>query len=153
MVGIIQKHAPKLFKSLGAYFFDTPLGDGTMFHCSTSFVQKYITNNLNWSFRASTRAAQKVLENAEELTTEAALREEAYCICNYNIPAALQVNTAKPRTSTSKVPSATWHQKGDHQVPVVGFDEKCAFILIPSISADGELLPFQEIYQDAISAS
>lgn len=38
MVGIIKEHA------------NSTLADGTRFRCSESFVRKYITNNLDWSF-------------------------------------------------------------------------------------------------------
>ncbi|KAJ3990812.1 hypothetical protein F5050DRAFT_1548628, partial [Lentinula boryana] len=89
MIGIIEKYAPQLFEQI--------LAGETMFRCSESFIRKYITNNLHWSLRASTRAAQKLPENVEEIVTNAALRE-AFCIRNYNIDAALRVNTDQTQT-------------------------------------------------------
>ncbi|KAJ3709594.1 hypothetical protein DFJ43DRAFT_963818, partial [Lentinula guzmanii] len=99
-----------------------------------------------------TRAAQKLPENVEEILTESALRE-AYCIHNYNIPAALRVNTDQTQTVYQQGTNMTWNQKGDCQVPAVGIDEKRAFTLVPSISASSKLLPFQAIYHGATSAS
>ncbi|KAJ3790464.1 hypothetical protein GGU10DRAFT_251459, partial [Lentinula aff. detonsa] len=107
---------------------------------------------LHWSLRASTRAAQKLPENVEEIVTNAALRE-AFCIRNYNIDAALRVNTDQTQTIYQQGTKITWHQKGDRQVPVVGIDEKRAFTLVPSISASGELLPFQAIFHGGTTAS
>ncbi|KAJ3979732.1 hypothetical protein F5890DRAFT_1575908 [Lentinula detonsa] len=97
-------------------------------------------------------AAQKLPINSEEITIEAALRE-AFCIRNYNIPAELWVNTDQIQTIYQQGTGATWNHKGDHQVPVVGVSEKRAFTLVPSISASGELLPFQAIFQGATPVS
>ncbi|KAJ3992997.1 hypothetical protein F5050DRAFT_1531332, partial [Lentinula boryana] len=77
--------------------FDKVIHDHTKFRCSKSFVRKYLTNNLDWSFRTATRAAQKLPENVDEILEEAFLRE-AYCIRNYNIPAELRVNTDQTQT-------------------------------------------------------
>lgn len=144
MVGIIQKHAPQLFDQL--------LADGTKFRCLESFVRKYIINDLDWSFRATTCAAQKIPENVEEILTESALRE-AYLIRKYDIDAALRVNTDQTQTVYQQGTDTTWNHKGDRQVPAVGIDEKRAFTLVPSISASGKLLPFQAIYHGATPAS
>ncbi|KAJ3984384.1 hypothetical protein F5890DRAFT_1397726, partial [Lentinula detonsa] len=107
---------------------------------------------LDWSFRTATRAAQKLPENVDEILEEAFLRE-AYCICNYNIPAELRVNTDQTQTIYQPGTNVTWNQKGDRQVPAVGIDDKRAFTLVPSISASGELLPFQAIFQGSTAAS
>ncbi|KAF8631364.1 hypothetical protein AX17_005130 [Amanita inopinata Kibby_2008] len=40
----------------------------------------------------------------------------------------------------------TWNKSGEKQVETKGQDEKCAFTLVPSISASGELLPFQAVF-------
>ena len=40
----------------------------------------------------------------------------------------------------------TWAPMGSKQVSLVGVDEKRAFTLLVSVSADGSLLPFQAIY-------
>ncbi|KAJ3732385.1 hypothetical protein DFJ43DRAFT_997169, partial [Lentinula guzmanii] len=93
------------------------------FHCSESFICKYLVNNMDWSFRSTTCAAQKLPKNVEEILTESAL-QEAYCIHNYNIPAALCVNTDQTQTVYQQGTNMTWNQKGDHQVPAVGIDEK-----------------------------
>ncbi|KAE9383321.1 hypothetical protein BT96DRAFT_961067 [Gymnopus androsaceus JB14] len=97
---------------------------------------------INWSFHATTCAAQKLPENVHEILTEAALRE-AYCIHTYDIPAALRINTDQTQTIYQQGTNATWNQKGDCQL----------LPWEPSISASGELLPFQAIYQGATPAS
>ncbi|THU93797.1 hypothetical protein K435DRAFT_820162 [Dendrothele bispora CBS 962.96] len=109
------------------------------FRCSESFIRKYIVNILDWSWRATIRAAQKLPEDVDKILEEAYLRE-AYVIWNYT-------------TVYQHGNKATWHKHGDKQVGVVGKDEKRVFTLVPSISASGEVLPFQAIFQGGTAAS
>jgi hypothetical protein len=41
--------------------------DGSYFRCTDAWVKKYLRDNLNWSFRRATRAAQKVPPNIDEI--------------------------------------------------------------------------------------
>lgn len=40
----------------------------------------------------------------------------------------------------------TWNKAAEKQITTMGVEEKCAFTLVPSSSASGELLPFQAIF-------
>ena len=39
-----------------------------------------------------------------------------------------------------------WASTGSHQVGVVGTEEKCVFTAVVTVTASGELLPFQAVY-------
>ncbi|KAF6760603.1 hypothetical protein DFP72DRAFT_764170, partial [Ephemerocybe angulata] len=41
----------------------------------------------------------------------------------------------------------TWAEKGSKQVAAVGLEEKRAFTVMVSVSSDGQVLPFQSIYE------
>ncbi|THU81984.1 hypothetical protein K435DRAFT_610801, partial [Dendrothele bispora CBS 962.96] len=105
-----------------------------------------------WSFQAVTKATQKLPANVEDILEEAFLRE-AYVIRNYVIPAELRVNTDQTQTVYQQGNKATWNKRGEKQVGSIGKDEKRAFTLVPLISASGELLPFQAIFQGSTDAS
>jgi hypothetical protein len=119
--------------------------DGSQFRCSQSFVRKYLRNQLGWTLRRATKAAQKVPADHERVLMEAFLRE-AYVIRNHAIPAALRVNTDQTNMVYQQGTGSTWEKRGAKQVATVGQEEKRAFTLVPSISASGELLPMQLIY-------
>ncbi|THU87638.1 hypothetical protein K435DRAFT_821867 [Dendrothele bispora CBS 962.96] len=128
MIAVITERAPQLF--------DHELGDGTRFRCTESF----------WSLRTGTRTAQKHPANWKDIV-EAAFLREASCIRDYNIPAALRVNTDQTQSVYAPGTKTTWNEKGVKQVDISGKDDKRAFTLVPSISASGEVLPMQAIYK------
>lgn len=144
MVACIEYDAPHLFTQT--------MSDGTKFKCSESFVRKYLRNTMKWSERRTTRAAQKLPINHEEILYNAFLRE-AFVIRDHAIPAELRVNTDQTQTVYQQGTKTTWNKKGAKQVAVVGHDEKRAFTLVPSISASGEWLSTQAIYQGKSHAS
>ena len=144
MVACIEHDAPHLFTQA--------MTDGTKFKCSESFVRKYLRNTMGWSERRTTRAAQKLPANLDEILHEACLRE-AYVIRDHAIPAALRVNTDQTQTVYQQGTKTTWNKKGAKQVATTGLDEKRAFTLVPSISASGEWLGTQAIYQGKSAAS
>ncbi|KAE9389233.1 hypothetical protein BT96DRAFT_783375, partial [Gymnopus androsaceus JB14] len=137
MIAVFTQHAPELF--------DVDLGNGTKFRCSDAWVRKYPHEQLGWSLRACTRAAQKLPDNYEEILLEAYLRE-AWIIRNHHIPAELRVNTDQTQTVYQPGTKFSWNTTGEKQVNVVGKDDKRAFTLVPSISASGDVLPMQAIY-------
>lgn len=138
MIACIEYDAPHLFTQT--------MTDGTKFKCSESFVRKYLRNTMKWSERRATRAAQKLPTNHEEILYDAFLRE-ALVIRDHAIPAELRVNTDQTQTMYQPGTKTTWNKKGVQQVAVVGHEEKRAFTLVPSISASGEWLSTQAIYQ------
>ncbi|THU84605.1 hypothetical protein K435DRAFT_616765, partial [Dendrothele bispora CBS 962.96] len=107
---------------------------------------------LDWSWRASTRSALKRPEDVDQVLEEAFLRE-AWVIREYNVPAELRVNTDQTQTVYQQGTKATWEKKGSKQVPAVGINEKRAFTLVPSISASGEVLPFQAVFSGKTDVS
>ncbi|KIY47277.1 hypothetical protein FISHEDRAFT_22535, partial [Fistulina hepatica ATCC 64428] len=138
MVALIQHKQPELF--------DRVLSDGARFCCSDTFVKKYLCNYLKWSERSLTCAGQKTPTNAVDLLRESALRE-AFLIRDFGIPAELRVNTDQTNSPYAHGARRTWNKSGEKQVTTVGHEEKRAFTLVPSISASGEVLAMQAIYQ------
>ncbi|KIY48159.1 hypothetical protein FISHEDRAFT_11070, partial [Fistulina hepatica ATCC 64428] len=107
---------------------------------------------MQWSEQASTRAGQKIPANAPELLRESALRE-AWLIRDFGIPAELCVNTDQMNSPYAHGARRTWNKVGEKQVTTIGHEEKRAFTLVPSISASGEILPLQAIYQGTTNKS
>ncbi|KAJ7106625.1 hypothetical protein C8R44DRAFT_638038 [Mycena epipterygia] len=137
MVAFIKQDQPHLFNRV--------MPDGSEFRCSDSYVRKFLRNTMGWSARVATRAAQKVSPNHEEVLTAAFLRE-AMMIRNHGIPAELRVNTDQTQIIYQQGTKETWNKKGEKQVATVGLEEKRAFTLVPSISASGDMLPFQAVF-------
>ncbi|KAF7366573.1 DDE superfamily endonuclease [Mycena sanguinolenta] len=144
MVSHIEHDAPEVF--------ERTMGDGSNFHCSESFVRRYLRNTLGWSERRATKAAQKLPQNHEKLLEEAFFRQ-AHVIRDYAVPAALIVNTDQTQLVYQQGTGSTWTQRGQKQVAIVGQEEKRAFTLVPSISASGKLLGMQAVFQGQTSLS
>ncbi|KIK82151.1 hypothetical protein PAXRUDRAFT_154433 [Paxillus rubicundulus Ve08.2h10] len=104
-------------------------------------------HNLCWSMHKSTWAAQKFPQNVEEVCHEQFLRL-ALTICDYLIHSpSFYVNIDQTNVVYQPPSSSTYDEIGAKQVAVIGQEEKCAFSLVVGISAAGDLLPFQVIYQ------
>jgi hypothetical protein len=88
MVAYIEHDVPELFAKT--------FPDGSQFRCSESFVRKYL-RTLGWGERSSTRAAQKLPDNFEQILSDAFLRQ-ACTIRDHAIPAPLRVNTDQTQT-------------------------------------------------------
>ncbi|KAH7903349.1 hypothetical protein BJ138DRAFT_1020789, partial [Hygrophoropsis aurantiaca] len=54
--------------------FTAKASDGSTFRCSESWVRKFLFDNLRWTMRRGTRAAQKLPKNCDELCHEQFLR-------------------------------------------------------------------------------
>ncbi|THU86591.1 hypothetical protein K435DRAFT_683283 [Dendrothele bispora CBS 962.96] len=119
--------------------------DGSKFRASESFVRAWLHDALAWSPRKGTRASHKTPENWKELCDRAALRK-AYIIKEHDIPPELYVNSDQTQFLYAPGDKMTWADTGAKQVELQGEDEKRAFTLMVSVSADGALLPFQAIY-------
>jgi hypothetical protein len=92
---------------------------------------------LGWSERRFTRAAQKLPDNHEQILSDSFLRQ-ACIVRDYAIPAALRASTDQTQTIYQMGNKTTWNLKGVSQVSTVGMEEKSAFTLVPTISADGD---------------
>ncbi|KIL57392.1 hypothetical protein M378DRAFT_35729, partial [Amanita muscaria Koide BX008] len=137
MIGMIKQDHGALFEE--------SLADGSQFRCSESFVRKFLRTKLGWSERRATRAAQKLPNNHEDILHEAFICE-AFIIRDHGVPPELRVNTDQTQLVYQQGAGTTWNKRGEKQVETKGQDEKRAFTLVPSISASGELLPFQTIF-------
>lgn len=121
--------------------------DGSVFRCSESWVKNFLYENLNWSFRRSTRAAQKTPNNAEELCLEQFLRH-AITARDTAIPCpGFRVNIDQTNVVFQPSACSTYEVTGCRQVAVVGKEEKRAFTVVVGISDSGHVLPFQVIYE------
>ncbi|KDQ09850.1 hypothetical protein BOTBODRAFT_88941, partial [Botryobasidium botryosum FD-172 SS1] len=100
---------------------------------------------LRWSFRRTTRAAQKVPADAETLGFELAMRLVSL-IKDRNIPAPLLLNLDQTNCEYAPGTDLTWNPRGTKQVDAVGQEDKRAFTLTPIVSMAGDLLPFQAVY-------
>src|ERR1700727_2382336 len=84
--------------------------DGSQFRCSESFVRKYL-HTLGWGERCSTRAAQKLPDNFEQILSDAFLRQ-ACTIRDHTIPAPLRVNTDQTQTLYQMGGKRAWNKMG-----------------------------------------
>ncbi|RXW18423.1 hypothetical protein EST38_g7441 [Candolleomyces aberdarensis] len=120
--------------------------DGLTFNLSDDYVRKWVKKNLHWSRRKATKAAQKLPDDWMNQCERSALRK-AFVIKEYDIPSALYVNSDQTQVVYAPGDKMTYAEAGSKQVPVVGVEEKRAFTVMVSVSSDGQLLPFQAIYE------
>jgi hypothetical protein len=101
MIAMIQSHAPSLFTTKQKY--------GSVFACSPFFVRKFAKNKLNWSFRHSTRAAQKIPDKVEGIL-QCSLLRQSFSIKTFAIPDALRVNSDQTQCILQQGSKVTWNQ-------------------------------------------
>ena len=126
--------------------FEHQFKDGTHFRASESFIRKLLHGLLCWSIRKATQAAQKRPKDWEDQCEHSFLRL-AYLIKEWMIHQRLLVNSDQTQVVYAPGNRMTWNPTGEKQVAVVGVEEKRAFTLLVSVSADGSVLPFQAVYQ------
>jgi hypothetical protein len=102
--------------------------------------------NSLWLERRATRAAQKLLDNWEDMC-ECSFFHIAYGIKEEVIPPELYINSDQTQVVYAQGCKLTWAKTRSWQVIVIGEDEKQGFTVLVSVSNSGELLPFQAIYQ------
>ena len=144
MIGQLQHLAPEIFEERSP--------DGTQFHCSESFVKKFLQRSVGWSIRRSTRAGRKIPENVDEVLANAFLRI-AYSVKDHDIPSPLVVNSDQGQMEYAPGSSVTYAPKGSKQVTTLGAEDKRAITMFLSVSNDGTLLPIQTIYKGLSSVS
>ncbi|KZO97063.1 hypothetical protein CALVIDRAFT_458232, partial [Calocera viscosa TUFC12733] len=116
------------------------------FAVSLDFVCRFLSQQLNWSIRHATKAAQKLPED---------FRHQCYqlCLCtasliqHYAIPADCIVNSDQMQLQLQYGGSVTYAERNSKQVPVVGKEEKCACTVFTGLSMAGQLLSFQSIWE------
>ncbi|KAG1836697.1 hypothetical protein DFJ58DRAFT_637676, partial [Suillus subalutaceus] len=120
--------------------------DGSSFHCTESWVKKFLFEHLHWSFCRATCAAQKLPENTDECCLKQFL-QLALTIrdCAIFHP-SFYVNNNQTNIIYQPANTSTYEVKGSKQVAVLGQDKKRAFTTLVGISAAGDALPFPIIY-------
>jgi hypothetical protein len=139
IVARLQHSLPQIFK--------TPASDGSFFQCSASWVHRFLFEKLHWSYRRSTRAAQKLPANATELCVQQFLR---HCVTTRDqvIPGpGFRVNVDQTNITQQPGSCCTYETIGSKQVTVTGKEEKRAFTAVMAISDSGQVLPIQVILQ------
>jgi DDE superfamily endonuclease len=145
MVARLHHAVPQVFQVVAK--------DGSVFRCSESWVMRFIYDNLKWSFRRATRAAQKTPDNADELCHQQFLRHAITARDTAMPSAGFRVNIDQTNIVYQCASSSTYEAVGASQVAVVGKDEKRAFTLLVGISDSGDVLPFQVIFQGSTQRS
>ncbi|KAI0356402.1 hypothetical protein OH77DRAFT_1379553, partial [Trametes cingulata] len=102
---------------------------------------------LNWSIRRCTRPGHKFPKDVDDISRRFFLRNAVTIRDEMIDDACFIVNSDQTQVLYSAGNKLTYAKKGAKQVAVVGADEKRAFTLMVGISASGEALPFQAIYQ------
>jgi hypothetical protein len=115
MVATILKMAPKIF--------DKQVKDGSAFHCSDSFLRKWLHRTLLWSEQKATRAAHKLPNDWEQLCWHAFFCI-AYGMKEEDIAAELFVKSDQTQVVYAQGSKLTWTKSESQQVTVVGEDEK-----------------------------
>lgn len=137
MSGVIRHSIPDAYTRLDK--------SGRAFRCSRQFVRTFLHQNLGWSVRKGTRAAQKYPSNVNTVLLHAYLRF-ARLVRDEDIPASCIVNADQTQVVYNTGSSSTWNSTGERQVHILGAEEKCAFTLLVAASVSGSILPFQAIY-------
>ncbi|KAG9123678.1 hypothetical protein FRC07_014300 [Ceratobasidium sp. 392] len=137
MVAMIRHRAPEIFACVDK--------NGKPFQLSSPTVRRFLRNDLGWSLRRATRAAQKIPPKVNDILFRSFLRM-ACLIRDENIPACCIVNADQTQVVYSTGTNSSWNERGQRQVTVLGSDEKRAFTLLMGVSMSGHLLPPQAIY-------
>ena len=139
MIAMITHHAPEIFERVDK--------QGRHFECPELYVRRFLKRHLGWSIQRSTRAGHKFPADVEDVCRRFFLRN-AVTIRNEDIihPCFI-VNSDQTQVLYSSGGRLTWAPTNSKQVPVVGMDDKRAFTLMVGVSLNGEVLPFQAIYQ------
>lgn len=145
MIAIITHRVPEVFAQ--------PRQDGKHFECPEVYVRCFVKRHLCWSIHRGTRPGHKFPENVDEVCLHFFLRN-AVKIWDKNIEdACFIVNSDQTQVLYSAGNKLTYAPRGSKQVSVIGADEKRAFTLMVGVSANGEVLPFQAIYQGSTRRS
>jgi hypothetical protein len=138
MICQLQHLAPEIFEDWAP--------DGTQFHCSESFVRKYLQHTVGWSICRSTWAGCKIPDKVDEIFNDAFLRV-AYSIKNHDVPSSLLVNSDQGQLMYAQGSTVTYAPTGTKQVTTLGAEDKQAITMFLSVTNDRTLLPIQVIYK------
>ncbi|KAI0308595.1 hypothetical protein OF83DRAFT_219369, partial [Amylostereum chailletii] len=145
MLGHIYHHAPKVLEATAS--------DGSRFRCSDAFVRKFLYARLRWVPRASTRAAQKTPDNAEQQLWELFLRLVVIFRDADIRDASLFINFDQTQVVVADPSKRTFEHEGVKQVNTTSKEEKRAWTAVVGVAADGSVLPTQVIMKGSTERS
>jgi hypothetical protein len=123
------------------------------FRCSDSWARRFVLKELQWVMRKPTKASQKVPADADDQIELSFFR---HVLTFRDAPIqhpAFRVNMDQTQVIYQMGGGLTFDVIGVSQVPVLGLEEKRAFTLVVAVSASGDLLPFQAIFQGKTNQS
>ncbi|QRV79944.1 DDE superfamily endonuclease [Ceratobasidium sp. AG-Ba] len=122
VMAFIRTDAPDLFNN-------------PKFKCSDAFVRNVLRDKLDWSWRATTQAAQKLPDNWLQQCTDFA------CWLTWNIT----LNSVPPELVINA--DQTDIQGLAKQIAAIGKGKKQQFTLMVAVASSGDILPFQAIFK------
>jgi hypothetical protein len=125
----------------------------TNLRCSDSWCRQFVLKEMRWGMRKPTKASQKVPANAVDQIELSFFR---HVLTFRDAPiqhAAFHVNMDQTQVVYQLGGGLTFNVIGSSQVPVLNLDEKWAFTLVVAVSATGDLLPFQAVFQGKMKQS
>jgi hypothetical protein len=123
------------------------------FKCSDSWARKFVLKELQWVMRKPTKASRKVPADAPSQIELSFFR---HVLTFRDAPIqhpAFRVNMDQTQVVYQMGGGLTFDVIGSAQVPVLGLEEKRAFTLVVAVSAAGDLLPFQAVFQGKTAQS
>jgi hypothetical protein len=113
-----------------------------------TYVSMFLASKLAWSVRKGTREARHIPDNAQEVCEEATMRY-VNIIAEHKIPADLVINMDQQGITILIGNDHTYDQKGTKQVDIAARDERRAYTLCVASTAEGTMLPFQQVWGGA----
>jgi hypothetical protein len=110
-------------------------------------VRRFLQYQLNWTVRVATKASQKLPDNWQDQCKKPFFDLLVYTINREHIHQSLVINA--DQTAVVLIPGAnqrTYNEKGVKQVSLLGLEEKRALTVLLATSADGKVLPAQEVW-------
>jgi hypothetical protein len=144
IVAHLQFRAPEVFAKRAK--------DGSYFRCTDSWVKKFLHENLRWTFRRATRAAQKLPANLDHVLRENFLRLALTFRNGVIEHAVFFVNADQTYFHMQPTSTSTFEEVGSKQVSVLGKEEKRAATMLVAATPKG-LLPMHLIYGGKTKAS
>ena len=123
------------------------LEDSSGFCVSYKWTLTFIKAEMNWSYRAATTSARKIPFDYE-VQGKKMTERCAYLVKIHSIAEELVVNT--DQASIHLVPTGgarTWEEKNSKHVKVQRMEDKRQVIVVVSLATNGNILPFQMIFQ------
>ncbi|QRV72116.1 hypothetical protein RhiJN_00130 [Ceratobasidium sp. AG-Ba] len=116
------------------------------FKCSDAFVRNVLHDKLDWSWQATTQAAQKLPDNWLQQCTDFACRL-MWNIALNSVPPELVINADQTGVSFLGTGDRTWDVRGASQIAAIGKGEKRQFTLMVAVASSRDILPFQAIFK------